>query len=139
MSFDSTVENGINFSAALDTDYSLGDQNNYFAIRYMSDPAEEIYGLGLQYSVWNWKGEKGHIISDEGGVGRGAQPITAYMNKEGGGQGGNPATTYAPASNWITNRERAFSFHGSTAGIADFTDENYSEMLFWHTNRIDGA
>ena len=36
-----------------------------------SEYDEKIYGLGLQYTETNFKGSLVHIISSEGGVGRG--------------------------------------------------------------------
>lgn len=38
---------------------------------YASDTDEEIYGMGLQYTVWDFKGRSVPLISAEGGVGRG--------------------------------------------------------------------
>lgn len=49
------------------------------------------------------------LIVSEGGVGRGAQPITNEMNMD-KGQGGNTMTSYGPAVSYITNKQRAFLF-----------------------------
>ncbi len=68
--------------------------------------------MGLQYTEWNFKNKSVPIIVSEGGVGRGLQPITREMNQVGGG-GGNTMTTYAPAAQWITNKQRAFLFENS--------------------------
>lgn len=45
---------------------------NFMAVSYASAIDEEIYGLGLQYTEWNFKGKSVPIISSEQGVGRGA-------------------------------------------------------------------
>jgi hypothetical protein len=37
--------------------------------------------MGLQYTEWNFKNKKVPLIISEGGVGRGAQPITKEMNQ----------------------------------------------------------
>ena len=53
---------------------SIDDKENRFnfiSMNYKSEADEEIYGLGLQYSVWNFKGRKVPIIASEGGIGRG--------------------------------------------------------------------
>jgi len=36
--------------------------------------------MGLQYTVWNFKGLRVPVISSEGGVGRGLQPLTETLN-----------------------------------------------------------
>jgi len=48
---------------------------------YASAFDEEIYGMGLQYSEWDFKGKSIPLISTEAGVGRGLQPITVALNK----------------------------------------------------------
>ena len=65
---------------------------------YGSHIDEEIYGMGLQYSEWDFKGKSVPLISEEAGVGRGLEPITSLMNEFMGGQGGNTTTSYAPAA-----------------------------------------
>jgi len=71
---------------------------NYVSMTYGSPVDEEIYGMGLQYSEWDFKGKSVPLISAEAGVGRGLQPITFGMNKFMGGQGGNTTISYAPAA-----------------------------------------
>ena len=88
--------------------------------------------MGLQYTEWNFKNKSVPIIVSEGGVGRGLQPITRKMNQVGGG-GGNTMTTYAPAAQWITNKQRAFLFENSEIGIVNFNNDS-NEVLFWHAS-----
>ena len=57
----------------------------FLSMKYHSPKDEEIYGLGLQYTEWDFKGKKAHIISSEGGVGRGLQPVTFVANNFEGG------------------------------------------------------
>lgn len=52
----------------------------FLALNYESASNEEFYGMGLQYTLWNFKGEKVHVITSEGGVGRGLEPITYWLN-----------------------------------------------------------
>ena len=58
--------------------------------------------MGLQYTFWNYKGIKVPVITSEGGVGRGLEPITTILNELRNNQGGSPLTTYAPAYSFIT-------------------------------------
>ena len=55
-------------------------QSNFLQINFASSAQEEIYGMGLQYTVWNFKGLKVPVISSEGGVGRGLEPLTEALN-----------------------------------------------------------
>ena len=57
------------------------DDADFIAFNMVADKEEEVYGFGLQYTVWNHKGLKVPIISSEGGVGRGLQPLTALLNE----------------------------------------------------------
>jgi hypothetical protein len=43
---------------------------------------EEVYGLGLQYTMTNMKGQFVNMVSSEGGIGRGLQPVTDLLNTE---------------------------------------------------------
>ena len=92
------------------------------AINFDSPIDEEIYGMGLQYSVWNFKGHQVPLISVEAGVGRGIQPITAYMNEMKEGQGGTATTSYAPAATFVTNKQRGMIFDQESTGIANFEE-----------------
>jgi hypothetical protein len=49
-----------------------GDKiGNWLSINYKSDMDEEIYGLGLQFTEWNFKNLSVPLIVAEAGVGRG--------------------------------------------------------------------
>lgn len=105
---------------------------SFISLKYGSSAFEEIYGLGLQYTVWNFKGRRVPIISSEGGIGRGLRPVTRIANIE-GGQGGNPTTTYSASYSHITSDKRAFVFNTSALGYIDFTEHLETKAVFWHT------
>jgi len=105
---------------------------------YASDTDEEIYGMGLQYTVWDFKGRSVPLISAEGGVGRGLQPISRIINADGKGGAGTDVTSYAPSATYITNKHRAFVFNPNEIGIADFTQPDAAQMLYWHASTITG-
>jgi hypothetical protein len=69
--------------------------------------------------VWNFKGKDVPLVSTEGGVGRGLQPLTTMA----GIDGGNELSSYGPAASYITNKQRAFIFTNSNIGNAQFYDE----------------
>lgn len=88
--------------------------------------------MGLQYTVWNFKGKDVPLVSTEGGVGRGLEPLTTKL----GIDGGNELSSYGPSASYITNKHRAFIFTSTNIGMASFQDK--TEMLFWHENTLDG-
>jgi len=88
--------------------------------------------------VWNFKGLKVPVISSEGGVGRGLQPMTDVFNFFNYNQGGNNMTTYAPSYSFITNQKRGMIFNSSYLGYADFTQNDLTTFLFWHARSVEG-
>jgi hypothetical protein len=60
--------------------------------------------MGIQHTIWNFKGTSVPLISIEGGVGRGLEPISTIK----GIDAGSNVTSYAPAMSFITNKNRAF-------------------------------
>lgn len=99
---------------------------------------EQIFGLGLQPTETNFKGKKVHIITAEGGVGRGLEPLTTMMNDEKSHQGGTTTTSYAPTYSWTTSERRGFVFPHNEIGEVDFSqsEESFS-VLMWHTYQIN--
>lgn len=138
MHLDAEDEHRLKFKAVAPEAYSAENDTNYLSMTYHSPIDEEIYGMGLQYSEWNFKGKSVPLISDEAGVGRGIQPITAVQNKNGGG-GGTSTTSYAPAAQYITNKQRGFIFDSRSTGIASFDGSESTEMLYWHETAVSGT
>lgn len=106
---------------------------DFIAFNFKSSSDEEIYGMGLQYTIWNMKSYKVPIITSEGGVGRGLEPITSVLNLFNHNQGGNPLTTYAPAYSFITNKNYGMVFDSTAVGYADFTQKDSTQIMFWKT------
>lgn len=94
--------------------------------------------MGLQYTVWNFKGLRVPVISSEGGVGRGLQPLTEILNEIKDNQGGNNMTTYAPSYSFITNKKRGMIFNSSYIGHVDYTLDETTRFLFWHARSVEG-
>jgi len=138
MKLDAEDSHRLKFKAEALEAYSAENDTNYLSMTYHSPIDEEIYGMGLQYSEWNFKGKIVPLISEEAGVGRGIQPITAVQNKNGGG-GGLSTTSYAPAAQYITNKQRGMIFDSRSTGIAFFDGTLSTEMLYWHETGISGT
>ena len=79
------------------------------------------------------------MITTEAGVGRGLQPITAFLNMFSGGSGGTDTTSYAPAAQYITNKQRGLVMDSLKIGYADFEDPSKTEILYWHENTVSGT
>jgi len=106
-------------------------------LNYESDKDEEIYGLGLQYTQWNFKGQKVPIITSEAGVGRGEEPLTTLLNLY-GHKGGNHFTTYSPSYSHITSKNRSFIFNTTAIGHLDFHSFfDRTTALFWHAKSVE--
>ena len=134
---DSNADFQLKFSGQDSTSISFkldveGNTGNFLSLVLKSPVDEEIYGLGLQYTVWNFKNKQVPLIVDEGGVGRGLQPITRELNAS-NGSGGSEVTTYGPAATFITNKQRALQVSNTEIGIADFRNDE-TELLYWHAN-----
>lgn len=119
---------------------SIDDKENLFnfvSMNYNSEADEEIYGLGLQYSVWNFKGRKVPIFSAEGGIGRGLQPLTWIVDLI-NNLGGNTLSSYAPSYSHITSKDRAFIFNTTALGYLDFSyPDGKTRAVFWHSKSVD--
>ena len=79
--FESVDENRMQYQANVKDAHSADLGTNYISMTYASPVDEEIYGMGLQYTEWDFKGKAVPMISCEAGVGRGLQPLTAILNK----------------------------------------------------------
>jgi hypothetical protein len=111
-----------------------GEHVNFMALSYDSAKDEQIYGLGLQCTIWDFKGKTVPVITAEQGVGRGLQPVTVVANLM-GGQGGNEMTAYTSSYNHITNNQRAFFFNTTALGLIEFNLYE-TTAIFWKTKSI---
>ena len=71
LTFSGKDDHSLTFEASIPGAYSDAVNSNYMALNFDSALDEEIYGMGLQYTVWDFKGHLVPLISDEAGVGRG--------------------------------------------------------------------
>ena len=78
------------------------------------------------------------MISSEGGVGRGLEPLTDMLNTENKGQGGNKFTTYAPAYSFATSERRGFILNNHTEiGNLDFRESSSLIMTLWKCSSMN--
>jgi alpha-glucosidase len=113
---------------------TFSDANlNRIWLRYHSRPDEKFYGFGEQFSNSEFKGKTPFLFTEEQGIGRGDQPITAGANML-AGAGGNEYTTYAPIPHYITSENRSFFFDNSGYSKFDLSKSDTVEVEFWDTN-----
>ncbi|WCL48774.1 alpha-glucosidase [Leptospira sp. GIMC2001] len=98
---------------------------------------ERIFGLGEQFSHFDFKGKKPFLFTEEQGIGRGDQPITAGANLI-AGAGGNEYTTYAPIPHYITTANRQIFYENTGYSKFDFTSYDRTTVEFWDANLESG-
>ena len=107
---------------------------NTVKFAFSSDIDEEIYGMGIQNTVWNFKGHSVPMLSAEGGVGRGLEPISTLK----GIDAGTSTTSYGPALSYITNKQRAFVCESTNLGLVNFTASE-TQVLYWNARKFTGS
>lgn len=90
----------------------------------MSDEAERVYGLGEQFrhDTLDLKGHEIPVLVQEGGVGRGHQPISAAVNLVSSGSSGSENSTYYAAPHVLTSRLRSFFLENEEVSVFDLRD-----------------
>lgn len=73
------------------------------------------------------------LVTTEGGVGRGLEPISELK----GIDSGNEFTSYASAATFITNKQRAFMCTNTHLGRANFTNDHIA-LMYWRTKEVNG-
>lgn len=130
-SIDETAPTLLRFN--VNTTAVVGSFNRVF-LNYWCDSKELIYGLGVQYSLFNMKGRRVPIVVAEQGIGRGAEPLTSLLNYVGDGSGGYWHTTYAPKPLYITSHNRSMLLTNDEVAIFDFRDDDAIVIEVWGTS-----
>jgi alpha-glucosidase len=112
---------------------------NALSIVVASPPDERLWGAGEQFvhDTLNLRGRLIPIVAQEGGVGRGHQPISGAVNLASPGSAGDEGSTYAPSSHLVTNRGRAFVFDDPEVAMFDLRG-NASFELREHAPTLHG-
>ena len=84
---------------------------------------ERVYGLGEQFphDSLDLRGRVFPILAQEGGVGRGHQPISASVNTASKGSAGHEGSTYYAAPHVLTSRRRSFFLENEELSMFDLT------------------
>lgn len=101
-----------------------------WGVRVASPQTEKLWGAGEQFvhDTLNLRGRVIPILAQEGGVGRGHQPISGAVNLASPGSAGDEGSTYAPSSHLVTSTNRAFVFDDSAVSMFDLTGASSFEL-----------
>ena len=128
----SSIDDKISIKVAVQDE---NDLTQFVGMRYDGHAEERIHGIGLQPTVWDFKNRTVPIISSEGGIGRGLQPLSGFINnflQHGGG--GNELTTYTASWSYISSRNHHVSFDTEAIGTLAFGVN--TEALAWHEKNL---
>ncbi|MCS6984667.1 MAG: alpha-glucosidase [Leptospiraceae bacterium] len=103
---------------------------NRLELAILSHEKEKFLGMGEQFTHLNLKGHRVPVLTEEQGVGRGAEPITTGANLI-AKAGGNAYTTYAPIPFVMSNRGRAFHLLNSEYAVFDFRPSSRLVISVW--------
>jgi alpha-glucosidase len=87
---------------------------------FSSHAQEQIFGLGEQFSAFNFKNKRVPIMVSEQGLARGKQPLTSILNFFAKGTGGYWYNSYAPIPHFISSDLRSLAIENSEFSILDF-------------------
>ena len=97
-------------------------------LSYHRHSDELIYGLGEQFSHYQFNGLRVPILTREQGIGRGRQPITYILNhmrdkeKQETYTGGDSLCSYSAIGHYMTSRSNSAFLHYSHLAFFDFTN-----------------
>jgi alpha-glucosidase len=97
---------------------------NRLLFSFMAEEGERVFGGGEQFTHLDLRGKRVPMLSEEQGIGRGAQPITIGANLT-AGAGGRDVTTYAPIPFFMTSAFRSFETSQTAYQLWDFKSDPY--------------
>ena len=109
---------------------------NIVYLNYSSDNNEQFFGFGEQFTHLNLKGHEIPIISQEGGLGRGRQPVSGVINFFAKGAGGNEFTTYTSIPHYITSKFRSLFLETTEYASFNLKDENKVLIKLYNSQMI---
>ena len=133
ISSDGDDAGAVRLSASVTPAEGKGERVRAVSLRYKSGKKEQFYGLGSQPSFLGLRGVRVPVWSREGGVGRGDQPVTEYLNRNaslsGAFAGGSGLTTYTTIRSWTSTKGRWGILRGSRFAIIDLDSQNFGRTF----------
>ncbi len=109
------------------------------SVQLASTSSERLYGMGVQFphDQLNLKGKKIPVLVQEGGVGRGHQPISTSVNAASKGSAGSEVSTYYTMPYFMTDRWGGFLLENSEMSCFDFTASDSIQIRLF-SNEMQG-
>lgn len=120
---------------ALELSVTRSDYNRAW-LTYASEPDEQFFGFGEQFSCFDLKGKRVPIFIQEQGIGRGLQPITFLVNLV-AGAGGSWDTSYACVPHYITSKCRSLFLENSEYTVFDLREADRVQVKVF-SSRLHG-
>ncbi|KAK8250821.1 glycosyl hydrolases family 31-domain-containing protein [Phyllosticta capitalensis] len=130
----SSPESILAFNASISSLNSTAQPLNVNTHIALASPSDEaFYGLGSQPSLGNLRGRLSPVWSREGGVGRGTDIVSNYLNGNpsvsGTFAGGDALTTYTAVGTWVSSLGRLWVLSGSGFAIVDLASQKPARTL----------
>lgn len=100
-------DRALNFNLSFHNASSGTSRHDRLLFSYTRAADERFYGFGQQYTHFDAAGSLVPILAREGGIGRGLEPISAFLNAGGREAGGDERTTYSATPHYITSSLRS--------------------------------
>jgi len=99
-------------------------------LRVASEAHERIYGMGEQFlrTTLNLKGRRIPVLVQEGGVGRGREPITSAVNLASPGSAGDETSTYYAAPQYFTSTGQSLFLENEEVSFFDFRQDTETRI-----------
>lgn len=103
---------------------------------FKSHSQEQFFGLGEQFSFFNFKGKRVPILVSEQGLARGKEPLSSILNIFAKGSGGYWHNSYAPIPHFISSDLRSLALENSEYSVFDFTNPEFFHV-FNYSNKLN--
>ncbi|MBM4354881.1 MAG: hypothetical protein FJ109_14010, partial [Deltaproteobacteria bacterium] len=87
-----------------------------------ADDDERFYGMGEQFArdTLDLRGRVVPVVVQEGGVGRGEEKASQFMETVSPGSSGSEAATYYPVPHYVSSLDRSLFLEGESISVFDF-------------------
>jgi alpha-glucosidase len=123
LTFSALSENRLGISLVLP---SL--QTGRSSLIFLSKNQEHFFGMGEQFSHFDFKGKRVPVLVSEQGLARGREPLTSLLNIFAKGAGGYWFNSYAPIPHFISSELRSLALENSELSFFDFRDARKLEV-----------
>jgi alpha-glucosidase len=111
---------------------AVGEPYDRVYLTYASAPEERFFGFGVQYTHFDLKGHEVPIFIQEGGIGRGEQPITLAADLR-ADAGGDPYTSYASVPHYVTSEMRSLFLENYEYSSFDLREDDRVQVEVFST------